>query len=577
MNDNSQVGDTGEKESDLEKGEKDLHRAWKRAKKNCAKGDDDDEDDYVWAKIPKEILKLTTLYATRMNFSHSDHFGIICEFLKSCRSPDDQPLDLDQFPLSISTSYRKRKEVIHEKTEESRRSFREEALRENWPLFVHPDTKALSDTIGPNGAGIINMRERLAVVVTSPMFEGAKFVCAPGLEGGRGVHQAQGAITGLNDLGVMQLLVGVNYDTTASMTSPAIGTVALIEEEKGEQILKIPCRHHQQDLFGKNCCRIIVGRSVGPGNPLFIRFSREWPQLAGNIDYNNLITFDVGPWRGTFVEQLVIDVSVWARHALLTAVFGKRSWYDLLAAIVKFLGADPPNFQFKFKKPKPGTNARFGETAEYFLNLSMLARQLPWLSPLQHRQISDMAFISALFYGPDLLKSSLGARAVYNDLSSMLRYRQLRNRMPQVAEEALSTWDRHLDSLTGPHVITALVDDDWSDGQRQGVARALLQLLPHRVLQLPPSRVQYPGPGFCRNPAFWPVDDSLPVLFQFVTGESFLIFNILEVTDEELREWLEAPVREWSDSINSPHYKRAYHTLKLFAQKTDYTNDAAER
>ena len=55
MNDNSQVGDTGEKESDLEKGEKDLHRAWKRAKKNCAKGDDDDEDDYVWAKIPKEI------------------------------------------------------------------------------------------------------------------------------------------------------------------------------------------------------------------------------------------------------------------------------------------------------------------------------------------------------------------------------------------------------------------------------------------------------------------------------------------------------------------------------------------
>ena len=219
------------------------------------------------------------------------------------------------------------------------------------------------------------------------------------------MHQAQGAVNGLTDLGVMQLLVGVNYDTTASMTSPTIGTVALIEEEKGEQILKIPCRHHQQDLFGKNCCRIILGRSVGPGNPLFIRFSREWPELAGNIDYNNLITFDVGPWRGTFVEQLVIDVSVWARHALLTAVFGKRSWYDLLAAIVKFFGAGTPNFQFKFKKPKPVTNARFGETAEYFLNLAMLARQLPWLSPLQHRQISDMALISALFMGLTFLKA----------------------------------------------------------------------------------------------------------------------------------------------------------------------------
>ena len=188
-----------------------------------------------------------------------------------------------------------------------------------------------------------------------------------------------------------------------------------------------------------------------------------------------------------------------------------------------------------------------------------------------------MAFISALFYGPGLLKSSMGSRAVYNDLSSMQHFRQLRPFMPEVARVALATWNRHLDFLTPQHIITALVDDDWSNGQRKEMARVLLELLPHRVRHLPPTRVQYPGPLFCTNEMFWPADDSLPLLAQFVTGDSFLILNIMECTDAELQEWLEAPVTEWSDDSNSPHYKTAFHTLKLFAQKVHYTNDAAER
>ena len=149
-------------------------------------------------------------------------------------------------------------------------------------------------------------------------------------------------------------------------------------------------------------------------------FLRPEPELADNIDYNLLRTFNVGPWRGSFVDQLLHQTKMWARHALATAVFPKDSWYDLLAVIVKFLEAEPPNYTFKFKKPKEVNNARFGEQAEFYLNLALLSRQLPWLSLQNHGEITDMAFISALFYGPDLLKSCMGTTAVFNDLTSML-------------------------------------------------------------------------------------------------------------------------------------------------------------
>ena len=365
----------GEEEQRLDRQDVDYvgeEKKRKRCKRNGGDGDDgdsEDDDDGVWAKIPREILKLTAPAAMRMEFSHSDHVVIISAFLKACK------VDLDEFPLSVSTSYRRRKEVMEEVYEESRNSFRDEALMENWPIFLHADTKELTDTIGPHGASVKNKRERLAVVLTSPFFEGAKFVCAPGLEGGTGRHQAEGAIAGCTEMGVIELVSGTNYDTTASNSSPAVGTVALIEEHKGEQILKIPCRHHIYDLFGKNLSKVISGKkSTGPGNPLFVRFAREWPNLVDSIDYNNIVSFDQRFWHGSFVDQLVVEVSTWARHAFLNATFPKNSWYDLLAAIIKFLGADLPTFNYRFKKPKEVSNARFAEPAEFYLVMAMLSR-----------------------------------------------------------------------------------------------------------------------------------------------------------------------------------------------------------
>ena len=66
--------------------------------------------------------------------------------------------------------------------------------------------------------------------------------------------------------------------------------------------------------------------------------------------------------------------------------------------------------------------------------------------------------------------------------------------------------------------------------------------------------------------------DQKPLGFNslIIQVESFLIFNILETSDENLQDWLSSPLVDWDDKI-------AFKELREFATKTQYTNDGAER
>ena len=98
--------------------------------------------------------------AARMELSHGDHVIMLSAFLRACN------LDLVDFPLSYSTSYRRRKKETEDKTDETRDNFQRDVVQGNWPLFVHLDGKELSDSIGPLGAG--KKKESLGVVVLRP-------------------------------------------------------------------------------------------------------------------------------------------------------------------------------------------------------------------------------------------------------------------------------------------------------------------------------------------------------------------------------------------------------------------------
>ena len=282
---------------------------------------------------------------------------------------------------------------------------------------------------------------------------------------------------------------------------------------------------------------------------------------------------DLRPYLGTIVETLVLEVRQWAVYAFTTYVFSRGTYSNMLHLIMAFLGVQHPRFHFTFKKPEEISNARFGQRANLYITLGLVSRQITFLTTAQQMEVQTMALVSALFYGPGFLKSRLLNRASYNDLSSMSHYRQLRPLFPEVARVALETWDRHLDYLSPPHIVWSLVNDDFSDLQRERLAQALLALLPQRINPLPPGPVQPPGGQgghFALEDRFWPADGTLPDLAQFAGVESFLVFNIGEVGDEDLREWWENPVAQWSVEENNPNCKSAYHFLTVYSRSYSF-------
>ena len=149
--------------------------------------------------------------------------------------------------------------------------------------------------------------------------------------------------------------------------------------------------------------------------------------------------------------------------------------------------------------------------------------------------------------------------------------------MPAVANEALATWERHLDYLTPQLIILGLVCDRMPVDQKNSMARELLSLLDNRPEEFQPSPVAPPGPNFTRSNAFLSADDAMPDLGRFITVESFLIFNILGTSSDVLRTWLSAPADTWSFDPNSPNFYDGFAHLHLFALNCHWTNDAAER
>ena len=115
-------------------------------------GGDGGEDEGDVGRIPYEILSKTSATALRLNLSPEQHVCILAAFLKCSE------VDLANYPISHSTAVRRRKKELAESYAEIRRKFQENIEVWDDRIFVHLDTKALADTIGPRGAGVSNTR-----------------------------------------------------------------------------------------------------------------------------------------------------------------------------------------------------------------------------------------------------------------------------------------------------------------------------------------------------------------------------------------------------------------------------------
>ncbi len=110
-----------------------------------------------------------------------------------------------------------------------------EEFKPGVPHVVHWDGKIFPDLTGRNKV------DRLPVIVSGGV---SQHLAVPKLGSGSGILQANAAAEVVPQWGVVEDLAGMYFDTTASNTRRLAGACVLLEQEIGQFMLWLACRHH---------------------------------------------------------------------------------------------------------------------------------------------------------------------------------------------------------------------------------------------------------------------------------------------------------------------------------------------
>ena len=95
-----------------------------------------------------------------------------------------------------------------------------------------------------------------------------------------------------------QYVAGVVGDTQASNTGQFSGMFRQLEDLLQRPLLKVPCRHHSDDLMEKTSFKEVFGPTKSPARTDFLNFRKKWPTL----DLKSIT-----PARNTFTHPFLLN------------------------------------------------------------------------------------------------------------------------------------------------------------------------------------------------------------------------------------------------------------------------------
>ena len=248
-------------------------------------------EEGIDAKVPHNLLELLSPIFTSHQISHNAATDIVAAVYRECNIDID-----DEITISPTSSKRLRSRENNFITEKALNDLTAAVQARNIPLTLHYDTKALKQRMlePSDHLPLIQSKrremERLALVVTGPTLGRAHLLAVPGLEGGTAVEQAEAGYAVLQKCDLHNHIRDLVYDTPAVNTGRSGGKVRLLQLLLGGRAcLCTPCRRHVAELIGKFATIGATGsRSQSPGDALFTRFRRAWPDIASTIDFGDL-------------------------------------------------------------------------------------------------------------------------------------------------------------------------------------------------------------------------------------------------------------------------------------------------
>ena len=467
------------------------------------------------------------------------------------------------FSLSNKTVRRAGTDSVKEAAAKIKENFKKvlvEDLEEKESVIIYFDGKALPQFHDQ----IKCVKKRISVIADSPHLATEQVLGVPITLSKSGKDQMEVVTKVLKEWGIEPYIMGLAFDTTSDNTGKNKGAAVLIEKALGRALWWVACPYHFYEVHVKKVARFYFGETSCPEETIYKEFKEDWNKiLEEEIDYEDLDLFDWEKWEGTFLAERAREVLVYLESLRENNTFPREDSKELLHLVLVWLGRKIENFRFQY--PGAMSHARFLMQSVYSMKIFLLSRQLDIYSKEQLDQIKSVAILVGLFHAPWYFMCPLASSAPKLHLSTIQQMKKLQRFLPGPAKVVLASISLHLWYLTPQCIPLALTDESLSVDQRSMIAIGLKNIPRQEVL--PMGKPSFP------DLSSWPdrcwVRDKLPELSTFLGPESWLLFNKLGLSDDDL-DWLQCDPIMW-DTMSG------YINFKDFVRGLTIVNDPAER
>lgn len=223
-------------DSDHSDFEKDLERKLLRKSVKNGGGGDDENSEFVEAKIPKDILSRILPLAIKEGLSVRQAVMMLSGFLVGCE------LNLDDFIISTTTCQRALTEHTGAIGSDALDNYVEEVKEKDLKVFCHFDGKIIEEDF----EGKRQEQHRLVSLLSSPSLSKEQLLGVAPLEKESGYSIALEVYNQLLGQDCADQVAGVVFDSTAVNTGSEEGAGIHLQRLLDRPILVIECGHHVQ-------------------------------------------------------------------------------------------------------------------------------------------------------------------------------------------------------------------------------------------------------------------------------------------------------------------------------------------
>lgn len=296
-------------------------------------------------------------------------------------------------------------------------------------LEVSWDGKLIKDLSGRD------IEDRLPVIVSGSGI--SQLLGVPKIASSRGEAQATAVADLITEWGLVDCIVAMCFDTTASNTGHTSGACVLLEQKLEKRLLHLACRHHILELILAGVFKESLELMSGPDVAIFKRFQQAWSSLDHNkykVGCDNEVAMSALDRDRQDIREFVLSQ--------LTLNHPRDDYFEFLNLVLIFLGDVPPN-GVRFRTPGALHHARWMAKALYALKMWMFRGQFK-LTNREAKGLLDVCIFTVLVYVRAWFSAPLSASAPNNDLlllKSIVDYHRIN---PMLSDVAYKKFSAHL-------------------------------------------------------------------------------------------------------------------------------------